>query len=49
MLTIFIKSPGGGEQATENLNGEVNGADTKEEAVVVAAETENGSQEHDAG
>ena len=49
MLTIFIKSPGGGEQATENMNGEVNGPDAKEETVVAAAETQNGSQEHDAG
>ena len=49
MLTIFIKFPGGREQATENMNGEVNGPDAKEEAVVAAAETQNGSQEHDAG
>lgn len=48
ILSFVTSLPGGGEQTTEIINGEINGTITNEKTVV-AAKTENGNHENDAG
>ena len=45
-LTVLL--PGGGEQATDAMNGEINEPEAKDDAVA-AAKTENGNQKDDEG